>query len=140
MILNAFSWCLWLANFYQKYLLLSGKFINKNDDFVYIKTIPQTGCKPGEEWALPGYSSPRHATWVASLRPNEVMEPVSSEQNFSLDLFPFQITINADEVVKMMKWSRRSRGQDILRAEHRLLHLEFVYWCTMALLWKLMAK
>ena len=35
MILNAFSPCLWLANFYTECQLLSGKFINRKDDPTY---------------------------------------------------------------------------------------------------------
>ena len=32
----------------------------------------QTSYRPGERWALPGYSCPRHATWVVPPWPNHV--------------------------------------------------------------------
>ena len=41
MILNAFSPLLWLASSYRKCLLLSGKFMNRNNDFAYSPYLRQ---------------------------------------------------------------------------------------------------
>ena len=56
------------------------------------KLLIQTSCRSGEEWALPGYSCPRHAIWVV---PNQVI----GQNNFtklhlySKELQAFSVTV-----------------------------------------------
>ena len=40
----------------------------------------QTSCRPGEGWALLGYSCPKHAIWVALHHDNESVIYFSSAE------------------------------------------------------------